>query len=119
MSKYRATYDKHGKATEWIDGELVWVRPDLQAPADSSGTAPVVFGDNIRFVSPIDGTVVEGRAAMREHCRRHDVIPNQELAGLKPRTFGHGVTVSQQEREIRKRTMHQIVDQRYHNQLKG
>lgn len=118
MSKYRATYDKHGKATEWVDGELVWIRPDLQAPVDG-GISTAVFGDNLRFVSPIDGTVVEGRAAMREHCRRHDVIPNQELAGLKPRTFGGGVTVSKQESEARKRIMHQIADQRYHNQLKG
>ena len=86
---------------------------------DSSGTAPMVFGDNVHFVSPIDGTVVEGRAAMREHCRRHDVVPNQELQGLKPRTFGNGVTVSKQESEVRKRIMHQIADQRHHNQLKG
>jgi ribosomal protein L35AE/L33A len=119
MSKYRARYDKDGKACEWQDGTLVWVRDDLRAPADPGGSAAAIFGDNIRFVSPIDGTVIEGRAAMREHCRRHDVVPNQDLQGLKPRTYGQGVTVSQQEREIRKRTMHQIVDQRYHNQLKG
>ena len=81
--------------------------------------APTVIGDNHRFVSPIDGSVVDGRAAMREHCARHNVIPNQELAGLKPRVYGQGVTVSQQERDARKRTMHQILDQRYHNQLKG
>jgi hypothetical protein len=119
MSKYRATYDKHGKATEWVDGELVWIRPDLQAPVDG-GISTAVFGDNVRFVSPIDGAVVEGRAAMREHCRRHDVVPNQELQGLQPRTYGdRPVTVSRQERETRKRIMHQIVDQRYHNQLKG
>jgi ribosomal protein L35AE/L33A len=118
MSKYRATYDKHGKATEWVDGELVWIRPDLQAPVDG-GVSAAVFGDNTRFVSPIDGTVVEGRAAMREHCRRHDVIPNQDLQGLKPRTFGGGVTVSKQESEVRKRIMHQVLDQRHHNSLKG
>ena len=118
MSKYRATYDKHGKATEWVDGELVWIRPDLEAPVDG-GISTAVFGDNVRFVSPIDGTVVEGRAAMREHCRRHDVVPNQDLQGLKPRTFGGGVTVSKQESEVRKRIMHQVLDQRHHNSLKG
>jgi len=118
MSKYRATYDKHGKATEWVDGELVWIRPDLEAPVDG-GISTAVFGDNVRFVSPIDGTVVEGRAAMREHCRRHDVVPNQDLQGLKPRTFGGGVTVSKQESETRKRIMHQVLDQRHHNSLKG
>ena len=119
MSKYRARYDKHGKAYEWQDGTLVWVREDLRAPADPGGGAAAVFGDNVHFVSPIDGTVVEGRAAMREHCRRHDVVPNQELKGLKPRTFGGGVTVSRQESETRKRIMHQVLDQRHHNSLKG
>ena len=114
MSKYRATYDKHGKATEWVDGELVWIRPDLQA-TEHVGISAAVFGDNVRFVSPIDGAVVEGRSAMREHCRRHDVVPNQDLAGLKPRTFGGGVTVSKQESEVRKRIMHQVLDQRHHN----
>ena len=118
MSKYRATYDGQGKATEWIDGELVWVRPDLSAPAEHGGISAAIFGDNVRFVSPIDGAVVEGRAAMREHCRRHDVVPNQELQGLKPRTFGGGVTVSNQESETRKRIMHQVLDQRHHNQFK-
>ena len=118
MSKYKARYDKDGKAYEWQDGELVWVRPDLQAPAEQGGISTAIFGDNIRFVSPIDGTVVDGRAAMREHCRRHDVIPNQDLAGLKPRTFGGGVTVSKQESETRKRIMHQIADQRHHNSFK-
>ena len=115
MSKYRARYDKDGKAYEWQDGTLVWVRDDLRAPADPGGGAAAVFGDNIRFVSPIDGAVIEGRAAMREHCLRHDVVPNQELAGLKPRTFGGGVTVSKQESEARKRIMHQVYDQRHHN----
>ena len=117
MAKYKARYDKDGKAYEWQDGTLVWVRPDLRAPDDAAGHSAAIFGDNTRFVSPIDGTVVEGRAAMREHCRRHDVIPNQDLQGLKPRTFGGGVTVSKQESEVRKRIMHQVLDQRHHNKL--
>jgi len=42
----------------------------------------VVRGDIPDFISPIDGTVVAGRAAMRDHCKRHDVVPTQELKGL-------------------------------------
>lgn len=118
MSKYRARYDKHGKAYEWQDGTLVWIRDDLRAPSELGRSAAAVFGDNHRFISPIDGTVVDGRAAMREHCARHNVVPNQELAGLKPRTYGHGVTVSRQESEARKRIMHQVLDQRHHNSFK-
>jgi hypothetical protein len=34
------------------------------------------------FVSPIDGKRYSGRAGLREHCRRHDVVPNAELKGL-------------------------------------
>lgn len=34
------------------------------------------------FVSPIDGKLYSGRAGLREHCRRHDVVPNAELKGL-------------------------------------
>lgn len=37
------------------------------------------------FVSPIDGTVVRGRAGLREHCKRHDVVPTSELKGLPPK----------------------------------
>lgn len=44
-----------------------------------------VFGDLPEFVSPIDGTVVSGRAAMREHCVRHNVVPTADLAGLPPK----------------------------------
>ena len=34
------------------------------------------------FVSPIDGKVVSGRAGLRDHCARHNVVPTQELKGL-------------------------------------
>jgi hypothetical protein len=42
----------------------------------------VVLGDLPDFVSPIDGTVVHGRAGMREHCARHNVVPTADLVGL-------------------------------------
>ena len=34
------------------------------------------------FVSPIDGKLYSGRAGLRDHCARHDVVPNAELKGL-------------------------------------
>ena len=30
-------------------------------------------------------TVVSGRAGMREHCKKHDVVPTADLAGLPHR----------------------------------
>jgi hypothetical protein len=44
--------------------------------------APYFIPDTDSFVSPIDGTVVSGRKGLREHCKKHDVVPTQELAGL-------------------------------------
>ena len=43
---------------------------------------PMVFSDEGVFVSPIDGLAYSGKAGMREHNRRHDVINNRDLAGL-------------------------------------
>ena len=44
-----------------------------------------VMGDLPDFVSPIDGSVVRGRAGLREHCKRHDVVPTADLQGLPPK----------------------------------
>lgn len=49
---------------------------------DQAGTAPLVFGDEESFVSPIDRKVYSGKAGMREHNRRHGVINNRDLVGL-------------------------------------
>ena len=57
------------------DGPL----PELAGQCDRP---PSVMGDLPDFVSPIDGTVVSGRAGLREHCKRHDVVPTAELKGL-------------------------------------
>ena len=57
------------------DGPL----PELAGQGNRSYS---VMGDLPDFVSPIDGTVVSGRAGLREHCKRHDVVPTAELKGL-------------------------------------
>ena len=51
--------------------------------ADRAIDAPLVFGDEGVFVSPIDGLAYSGKAGMREHNRRHDVINNRDLVGLQ------------------------------------
>ena len=42
--------------------------------------APNVRGDVESFVSPIDGTVISGRKAMMDHCKKHNVVPAQEFS---------------------------------------
>ena len=112
MSKYKARYDENGKMYEWQDGTLVWIRPDLRAPVESSGRSAAVLGDIPDFVSTIDGTVVSGRSGLREHCLKHNVVPTQELKGLPPKPAYSTPVPTQREREQTKRTMHQIADQR-------
>jgi len=52
-------------------------------PRESAGNVgPFIIPDEPDFVSPIDRTVIRGRAGIREHCARHDVVPTRELAGL-------------------------------------
>lgn len=44
--------------------------------------APMIIGDNEEFVSPIDQKLYRGRAGMREHNKKHDVVSNRDLVGL-------------------------------------
>lgn len=37
------------------------------------------------FRSPIDGKVYSGRAGLRDHCARHNVVPTADLKGLPPK----------------------------------
>ena len=50
--------------------------------ADRAVDAPLVFGDEGVFVSPIDGLAYSGKAGMREHNKRHDVVNHRDLKGL-------------------------------------
>ena len=43
---------------------------------------PTIMPDLPDTVSPIDGSIIRGRAGLRDHCARHDVIPTEELKGL-------------------------------------
>lgn len=38
--------------------------------------------DETDFKSPIDGKLYSGRAGMREHNARHNVVSNRDLSGL-------------------------------------
>lgn len=55
--------------------------PEEVAPRRSVTIMP----DLPDFVSPIDGTIVSGRAGLREHCKRHNVVPTNDLKGLPPK----------------------------------
>ncbi len=57
--------------------------PEHEAYLGEKYAGPMVFGDETEFRSPIDGKVYSGKAGMREHNKRHDVVNNRDLVGLQ------------------------------------
>jgi hypothetical protein len=92
-----------------IDGRL-YDKDSLRG----SGTpgAPAILGDLPDFVSPIDGQVVSGRAGLRDHCRRHGVVPTAELKGLPPKPVNLPYQPTQQERQQTRQVMADIINSR-------
>lgn len=59
------------------DGTSRFVRID---EAKTRQRSHAIHGEISRFVSPIDGSVIDDRKQMREHCERHGVVPAQEFS---------------------------------------
>jgi hypothetical protein len=100
-----------------IGGKLyergVDIIPEQAAGRDGLGNGShAVMGDIPDFVSPIDGSVVRGRAGMREHCRRHHVVPTAELAGLPPKTMQHNGAPSEAYRQQTRQTIADVINSR-------
>ena len=72
-----------------------------------------VMPDLPDFVSPIDRKVYSGRAGMREHNSRHDVVPTADLAGLPIRRFHEPISPTPQERKERKERIIHLVNQNW------
>ena len=69
-----------------IDGVLY--DKSLPLPEGVAGpqeAVPSVLPDLPEFRSPIDGKMYSGRAGLRDHCARHNVVPTAELKGLPPK----------------------------------
>lgn len=110
MGRYHAVYDDKGLAYEIQDGEYLYIREDIKNPGTGSHSTPAITGDLPDFVSPIDGSVVRGRAGLRDHCARHNVVPTAELAGLPPKPMNGLKPITPQEREEHRRMIAEIID---------
>lgn len=72
--------------TVWVWREGLGVIPKDEAPPlDHWGRDVGVMRDQPGFVSPIDRSYVDGRRAVREHEKRHNVF--QVGNDLKPRDY--------------------------------
>ena len=92
-----------------INGVL-YDKAELSASENSHIT--MVRGDLPDFVSPIDGTIVSGRAGLRDHCIRHNVVPTAELAGLPPKPMNMNLAPTQQQREQTRQVIADVINSR-------
>lgn len=63
-------------------GKEFYVKGTEPSRGGPQNHGPAVIGDEGEFRSPVDGQVYSGRAGMREHCARNDVVSNRDLTGL-------------------------------------
>lgn len=63
---------------------VIWDKADPNCPLNRDTQAPdyMVVPDLADFISPIDGKSYSGRAGLREHCKKHGVIPTADCEGL-------------------------------------
>lgn len=98
-----------GKCVQEIqNGQVVWTDPDYDSsPVSSSAT---ILGDIPDFISPVDGTLVSGRAALREHNKRNDVVNTADLAGLPMKPLVGEYKPSADERQATRNTIAEILN---------
>jgi hypothetical protein len=100
MSRETWVYPRDGSAP---------VRKEDYHPAPSSD-GYTILPDLPDFVSPIDGKLYSGRAGLREHCKRHDVVPNADLKGLPTLTTNSDFRSSEQRRQSAAQRKEQIIN---------
>jgi len=67
-------------------------------PETETRRATAVMGDLPDFVSPVDGSIVSGRAGLREHNLRNNVVNTLDLAGLPPMAMNTDIRSSSEKR---------------------
>jgi len=102
-----------GIKQSWIyprDGGPPCLKADYKAP-ETPYKGYAVLGDLPDFVSPIDNKVYHGRAGLREHNLRHDVVPVADLKGLPYLTTNSDTRSESQKRESAAQRKELIINQ--------
>lgn len=64
-----------------VSKEMVEVGGRIAADVD----APMVWGDQKPFVSPVTGEMITDRGQLRRHMKQHGIAPAHEIAGTAER----------------------------------
>jgi hypothetical protein len=94
-----------------IDRDAEWARKC--AMDKQSSRSATIMADTPDFVSPIDGSIVRGRAGVRDHCARHNVVQTAELAGLPmKRVYDNNWSPDAASRAATKQTIAEVINSR-------
>ena len=80
-------------------------------PTRAEANNPAVIPDIEPFRSPVDGTLITGRASLREHNLRNDVVQTEELKGLPNKMANPEYTLSKKEVADRREYISHLYDQ--------
>jgi hypothetical protein len=97
----------------WIypaDGSPPYEKGTYHAPKTERGFA-TIMPDLPDFVSPLDGRAYSGRAGLREHCVRHNVVPYSDVKGLPPLNYNSDMRSPEQKRESAEQRKQLIINQ--------
>ena len=82
-----------------------------ERPAGSAAAGLTILPDLPDFVSPIDGKLYSGRAGLRDHCARHNVVPTADLKGLPPMPAAGDLRSTDQKRADAAHRKQHIINQ--------
>ena len=95
-----------------------WIYPTDGSPPYEKGTyhaslpsGVMVMPDLPDFVSSVDGKLYSGRAGLREHNLRNNVVCNADLKGLPVLTTSSDQRTPEQRREYAQTRKQVIIDQ--------
>jgi len=100
------------KTWRYVNGVAYEVGVDA-IPETEGRRATAIMPDLPDFVSPIDGSVVSGRAGLREHNLRHNVVNTLDLAGLPNQTMTSDMRSSSEKRRDTEQRRESIARQLY------
>lgn len=105
----------------WISKQLTrrtWVYVDgvaYEKGVDSIPSTYTIMPDIAPFRSSVDGTMITGRASLREHNLRNNVVQTEELKGLPVRQANPEYSLSKKEVQERR----EYITHLYNQKIKG
>lgn len=77
----------------------------------TESTSYLIMPDLPDFVSSVDGKRYSGRAGLREHNKRHDVVLVEDLKGLPPRLVNSDIRSKQEKQADAAMRKQHIINQ--------